>query len=70
MHTINSELFKIRLISKKSLLIHTNVCARAHAHTRTHTHTHTHTHTLFYGPLGFCRGIPRWAGTRKVEPGR
>ena len=29
--------------------------------------THTYTH-LFYGPLGFCPGLPRWAGTRKVKP--
>jgi len=28
---------------------------------------HTHTHTQpFYGPLGFCVGLPAWAGTRKV----
>jgi len=34
-----------------------------------HTHTHTHTHP-FYGPLGFCLGLPGWASTRKVKPGR
>ena len=28
-------------------------------------HTHTHTHTSFNGPFP---GLPRWAGTRKVEP--
>jgi len=29
----------------------------------------THTHTQpFYGPLGFCSGLPGWAGTRKVKP--
>ena len=33
----------------------------------THTHMHMHTHT-FYGPLRFCLGLPRWAGTRKVKP--
>jgi len=28
-----------------------------------------HTHTqLFYGPIGFCPGLPRWTGTRKVKP--
>ena len=32
------------------------------------THTHTHTHKTFYGPLGFCPGLPGWAGTRKVKP--
>ena len=33
------------------------------------THTHTHTVTLvFYGPRGFCPGLPRWAGTRNVKP--
>ena len=31
-------------------------------HTNTHTHTHTHP---FNGPFP---GLPRWAGTRKVEP--
>jgi len=37
----------------------------------THMHAHTHTHTQpFYGPLGFCPGIPRWASTRRVKPGR
>jgi len=30
--------------------------------TTTHTHTHTHTQP-FYGPLGSCPGLPRWAGT-------
>jgi len=40
-------------------------------HTHAHTHTHTHTHTQpFYSPLEFCPGLPRWAGTRKVKPGR
>jgi len=34
---------------------------------RTHKHTHT---KPFYGPLGFCPGLPRWAGIRKVKPGR
>jgi len=29
--------------------------ARTHAHTRTHAHMHTQ---LFYGPLGFCSGLP------------
>jgi len=29
----------------------------------------SHTHTQpFYVPLGFCPGLPRWAGTRKVKP--
>jgi len=32
---------------------------------------HDVTHTqLFYGPLGFCLGLPGWAGTWKVKPGR
>jgi len=30
-------------------------------------HTHTHTQS-FYGSSGFCPGLPRWAGTRKVKP--
>jgi len=24
----------------------------------------------FYGPLGFCPGLPGWVSTRKVKPGR
>jgi len=29
------------------------------------------THTQpFYSPLGFCPGLPGWADTRKVKPGR
>jgi len=24
----------------------------------------------FYGPLGFCPGLPGWASTRKVKPGK
>jgi len=29
----------------------------------------THTHTQpFYGSLGFCPGLPGWAGTRKAKP--
>jgi len=24
----------------------------------------------FYGFSGFCPGLPRWAGTRKIKPGR
>jgi len=40
-------------------------------YTLAHTHTCTHTHKQpFYGPLGFCPGLPGWAGTRKVKPGR
>ena len=36
-----------------------------------HTHTHTHTHTQpFYCSAGICPGLPGWAGTRKVKPGR
>ena len=36
---------------------------------KAHTHTHTHTHTEpFYGPLGFCLGLPGWAGTTEVKP--
>jgi len=35
-----------------------------------HTYTHTHTHTQpFYGPPGFCPGLPGWASIRKVKPG-
>jgi len=30
-----------------------------------HTHTHTHTHTRL---TALFPGLPRWAGTRKVEP--
>ena len=38
---------------------------------RFHTRTHTHTHTKLYCSFsGFCLGLPRWAGTRKVKPGR
>jgi len=44
--------------------------ARTHARTHAHTYTHTRTHTQpFYGPLGFCPGLPGGAGTRKVKPG-
>jgi len=33
-----------------------------------HTSPNTHTHTQpFYGPLGFCLGLPGWAGSRKVK---
>jgi len=32
---------------------------------RTHARTQP-----FYGPLGFCPGLPGWADTRKVPPGR
>jgi len=28
----------------------------------------TNTHNHFYGPLGFCPGLPGWAGTRNVKP--
>jgi len=35
-----------------------------------HTHTHTHTLTTFYNLPGFCLGLPKWAGIRKVKPGR
>jgi len=27
---------------------------------------YTNTHKPFYGPLGFCPGLPGWAGTRMV----
>jgi len=37
-----------------------NVLTR-HTHIN-HTHTHTHAQP-FYGPLGFCPGLPWWAGT-------
>jgi len=41
------------------------------AATSLNTHTHTHTHTQsFYCSSGFCPGLPRWTGTRKVKPGR
>jgi len=39
------------------------------AHMHTHTHAHTHTQS-FYGSSGFGAGLPRWASTRKVKPGR
>jgi len=32
------------------------------------TSTHTHHTQPFYGPLGFCPGLPWWACTRKVKP--
>jgi len=38
------------------------------SHTQTYTDTKTHTQP-FYGSLGFCLGLPMWAGTRKVKPG-
>jgi len=42
-----------------------------HTHTHAHAHAHAHAHTQpFCGPLGFCPGLPGWAGTRKVKPGR
>jgi len=28
------------------------------------------THNMFYGPLGFYPGLPGWADTRKVKPGK
>ena len=38
-------------------------------HTRMHAHTHTHTHTRTHTRLtALFPGLPRWAGTRKVEP--
>jgi len=37
--------------------------------TTTYITTHTRTQ-LFYGLLEFCPGLPRWAGNRKVKPGR
>jgi len=40
-----------------------------YVHARTQACTHTHTQP-FYGPLGFCLGVPRWASIRKVKPGR
>jgi len=52
-------------------LINSSVLHNPHTHTGACVHAHTHTHTQpFYGPLGFCTGLPRWAGTRKVKPGR
>jgi len=33
------------------------------------TQPDTHTQS-FYGSSGICLGLPRWAGTRKVKPGR
>jgi len=36
----------------------------------TKTYCKTHTIQSFYGCSGFCPGLPRWAGTRKVKPGR
>ena len=41
------------------------VCVRAHTHARTHARTHTHTHTRL---TALFPGLPRWAGTRKVNP--
>ena len=36
-----------------------------------YTFTWTHTHTQsFYCSSGICPGLPGWAGTRKVKPGR
>jgi len=36
----------------------------------TTTITTTTTTTTVLWPLGLCPGLPRWAGTRKVNPGR
>jgi len=44
-----------------------HTCTHICPHTYTHTHAHTYT---FYGPLGFCLGLPGWAGIGKVKPGR
>ena len=38
-------------------------CAHIHIYINTHTHTHTHTRLTAFFP-----GLPRWAGTRKVQP--
>ena len=35
-----------------------------YTHARTHARTHTHTHTHL---TALCPGLPRWAGTRKVN---
>jgi len=34
------------------------------------TYQHTHNTQSFYCSSGFCPGLPGWAGTRKVKPGR
>ena len=34
------------------------------------TVTHTHITQPFYCSAGICLGLPGWAGTRKVKPGR
>ena len=40
-------------------------------HTNQQKLTNTHTHTQpFYCSSGICPGLPGWAGTRKVKPGR
>jgi len=31
-------------------------------------YTHKQAHTTILWPLGFCPGLPGWAGTRKVQP--
>jgi len=58
--------------SHASTLMCERLHTHAHTHTNTHARTHAHTHNthtqLFYGPLGFCPGLPKWAGTRKVKP--
>jgi len=33
-------------------------------------YTHTHNTQSFYCSSGICLGLPGWAGTRKVKPGR
>jgi len=41
----------------------TYLCVSQHCTSAKHTHIQ-----VFYGPLGFCPGLPRWASTRKVKP--
>ena len=45
----------------KLLAFHDTKHTHTHAHARTHAHTHTRLMALF-------RGLPGWAGTRKVKP--
>jgi len=55
---------------KRMCVAKVHACTHAHTHARTHacTHARTHTHTQpFYSSVGFCQGLPGWAGTRKVK---
>jgi len=51
------------------LMVEPPICLQDHLWDYAHTHTHTRMQP-FYSLLGFCPGLPGWASTRKVKPGR